>query len=494
MFFTFLRHQWLSVRRSKLWQKTIAVNILIGFFILYMMVNFLALGFLMQPLLEEIFPGEDPIRIFNSGLLFYFGLDLVIRFFMQDVPVMSIEPYLHLPVRKTSLIRYVLLRSLASIFNILPLFLLLPFTFRVVAPTYGDLAAFSWLLSIIMLILFDNFFMLYLKKLIVDKPWVVILVAAIIALLIAGQNLGIFDAASYSAGIFGSFIASPILIFVPLLLLALSYYLNERYISRHLYPEEIGSRKIGSQQVSTADLAFLRRMGKMGELLSAEIKLIWRHKRTRNILVISVLFELYGLVFYQNSKLNSSGMILLPGILITGIFLLSYGQFLMSWFGKYFDAILTNYIDLQSWLLSRYYLLSAACILSFLLSLPYGLLSRHYVFVNFACLLYNVGVNSFLLIFFSMLNPKKVDLNKRAAMNYQGVSAAQFVAGLPVIIIPILIYLPLEIFWNQRAAVIGLGLVGLCGILFHRYFIKKLAEMLHEKKYKLSEGFRESEG
>ena len=81
-------------------RKSIAVNIILGFFIVYFLLSFLVLGFFIDELLRHAYPGQDLIAVFNGFLLFYLLLDLFMRFMLQDLPVLAIQPYLHLPIKK----------------------------------------------------------------------------------------------------------------------------------------------------------------------------------------------------------------------------------------------------------------------------------------------------------------------------------------------------------------------------------------------------------
>ena len=66
-----------------------------------------------------------------------------------------------------------------------------------------------------------------------------------------------------------------------------------------------------------------------------------------------------------------------------------------------------------------------------------------------ACALFNLGVNSFVLMFSATYNVKRIELTKGAFFNYEGVGANQFVMLLPLLLIPIFIYLPFGIWVNK---------------------------------------------
>src|SRR5690554_8189546 len=103
--------------RSAYCQKIIAINILFVFVALYFVVSFLILGIALYPILKEQFPDKDPLVIVNSYLFYWFLTDLVMRFFFQKLPVMSVKPLLILPVKRSKVVHYVLGKSVLSFFN-----------------------------------------------------------------------------------------------------------------------------------------------------------------------------------------------------------------------------------------------------------------------------------------------------------------------------------------------------------------------------------------
>ena len=122
-----LVNQWKEQFRSPFWTQSVIQTVILALFVLYMMLNMLVLGFFAGKVLEENFPEENVVMKFSGLLVFYFLADLFMRFFLQRFPTLSIRPYLHLPISKGRLVNYLLIRSISSVFTILPLLLILPF-------------------------------------------------------------------------------------------------------------------------------------------------------------------------------------------------------------------------------------------------------------------------------------------------------------------------------------------------------------------------------
>ncbi len=133
----------------------------------------LLLGLFIDKILLEIKPDDDPVQVFNGILLYYFGAEFFMRFFMQALPTLNIETYLHLPVKKSSIVHYVAAKSIFVIGNYLSWLVVFPFAFKVIVPVHGLMNAWVWLAGFILLVFTNNFLATYIKRQLVNKPMIV---------------------------------------------------------------------------------------------------------------------------------------------------------------------------------------------------------------------------------------------------------------------------------------------------------------------------------
>jgi hypothetical protein len=115
-------------------------------------------------LLKKQNPETDPIFSINSFLGIYFAVDLLIRYFFQAIPVTEVKQLLLLPITKRVIIRGVIVRSLGSIFNALPLVVLLPFCIVHSVENGMTYSIWIWFLSIICLSLSNNYLTFLINK------------------------------------------------------------------------------------------------------------------------------------------------------------------------------------------------------------------------------------------------------------------------------------------------------------------------------------------
>lgn len=486
-----LAQQWKKTLRSRYFSQGIGIKILMGFVILYFGSLFLALGVFMPELLKEVYPQASFITpVFGQFLLYYMLIDLILRFFLQDLNVISIQHYLILPIRKTRVIHFLLRTSVFNFFNILPLLIVVPFAIRGVAPEYGALHALGWFASMCFVIVFDHYLAIYLKRVVVVKSAIVLGFAALVAVLLTGNFMGFINLNGFSGMIFGSIGAYPLIGLIPAAFAILLYWVNFRFLFKNTYLDVWEKKK--SSEVNTARFSFLESRGIMGAIIANELKLITRNKRTRNLLIMSALFSLYGLIFYTNKMYNDSNTwLFFVGIFMTGIFMIQYGQFMVAWESSYFDGILTRSYSIEDFYRAKFMLLAVSCVIFYIISIAYVYFGPMAFWLNTAAFIYNIGVNIFIVLYATTYHKKRIDLSRGTAFNYQGTSGIQMLFALPLLFAPILIFKAFEVFGKPYYGLIFLSIIGLLNLAFSKYWFKEIVKNFQEKKYKNAQGFRE---
>lgn len=485
----FLQHQWLAFWRSKNTGKSMAISILLGLTMLYLFANLLIASFFLDKILDKVFPEKDVIDAFNGLLLYYFLADLLMRFQFQELPTLSVKPYLNLPVKRDKIVNYLSLTSLWSGFNLAPFLLTVPFLIKVLALEGEGLAFIGLFISIIGLTLFNHFFSLWLKRKVNMNAWFMLAflftLAGIVVVDFYSDSVSIF---TFSGYLFNAIISFPFLSTLFVLLGVLMYFLNKKFLKNNLYLDDL--RKEGPRQNTLNDVPVLNRLGIPGELASLEIKLILRNKRPKSTLIMSGIFMLYGLIFYRNPEPDEM-LIIVAGMMMTGIFIINYGQFMFSWQSAHFDGILANKISAEDFYKSKFVLFTLFSTLTLILTAPYVYFGWKILLTHIMLYLWNIGVSSLIILAFANWNYKFIDLSKGSSFNWEGVGASQFIIGIPLFVTPMLIYFVVSWLSNSIAAIIALGFIGLIFILTRPFWIDKLVGSFKNKRYKIAEGFRQ---
>ncbi len=487
----FLSHQWKEMKRSSIWQKNVVLNIVIGLLVGIMLLYLLALGLFIDKILTELFPDKDPVAVFNGIVLYYLGIEFFMRFFIQNLPTLNIETYLHLPIKKHSIVHFVAAKSIFAIGNYLSWLVIIPFAFKVIAPSYSTGIAWLYILAIVLLVFTNNFLATYVKRQLVGKPMIVGVFGLIMISLILLDHFSLISVSSFSTFVFGKLLEYPVFILVPAFLLAFTYSLNYFFLKSRLYPEEVVVKKQRKMD-SLSEIRYLKTLGLTGLMISLDLRLIWRHKRTRSIVFMAPLFLLYGFFFYPIPMYREQyGFLIFVGIFMTGGMMLNYLNYCFSYESNYFDNILANYKDLERYIRTKYILGISIATACYILTIPYVFFGVDILLMNTMTFLYNIGFLSFVLFYIATYSKKRMDLSKGAAFNYQGLGATHWLSMLPAFLLPVIIYLPFRWLGYPTAGLLFIGALGVIGLLFSKSLINMVLKQFMKRRHSMAEGFRE---
>ncbi|MCO5935511.1 DUF5687 family protein [Mucilaginibacter sp. RB4R14] len=488
MISTFFDHELKAFWRSKNTGKSIAVKVVMGVLILILFLYVLLFGVLLDEILGAMFPEENLTIAFCGIILVYFLSDLLMRMQLQELPTLKVQPYLHLPVKRNSVVGYLALTALLSFFNLWPIIILGPFIIKVILPASGAGVTVAFIISIIALALFNNYLALYIKRKANLNGWIFLIAGGILALITCGDYLWhIYSLKAISYLFFGNLILKPYLVLLPIVLAVAIYYVNFYYLKGNLYLEELSSKKEDAK--SSTEIPFLGRFGQVGDLVANEVKLILRNKRPRSALIMGLLFMFYGLIFYTNPKMGE-GFKVFVGMFMTGIFIINYGQFMFSWQAGHFDGILVSKVKFTDFLKAKYLLFNIVSTVAFILTTPYVYFGWRTVMIHFVMYLWNLGINTTIVLYFANRNYKRIDLSKGASFNWEGVGASQLLLSFPLILFPYLVYLPFKYLGYTDAGLAVLAVIGVAFIITRDFWIKKLDQDFQTKRFKIAEGFR----
>ncbi|MBT8394897.1 MAG: hypothetical protein KJN66_08605 [Bacteroidia bacterium] len=484
----FIKLEWKSLFRSASFGKSLALKIFMGFLALYFIVSFLALGLALFPILKKTFPDQDPFIIVNGFIFYWILADLLMRFFLQKLPVMSVKPLLSLPIRKSKMVHYVLGKSALSFFNFLPLFAIIPFGIMLLANDYEPSKVITWIILLIVITLIINFLNFIIESLSAETELSFLPLIALTAVLFGLNYFNIISFSSFISDFFISVTKNPLLLIIPTAILYALYFYNYKILSKKLYLDN--SLKTKNQEVKTSDLSWTKRFGDIAPFMQLDLKLLWRNKRPRSSIFILVIGLLYGLFFYPQPMYRDMvwlyGFI---GIFVTGIFLINFGQFIPAWDSGYYKMLMSQNIKYEQYLRSKFVLMVMSVVIMFVLSIPYVYFGWKILLAHFAAAVYNVGVNSHVILFAGSFNRKKIDLNQRAAFNYQGTGAVQWLVGIPLMLLPILIFVAFYFLINFEGGIAALIICGLLGIAFHQKIMNLITSKYLASKYKMIDAF-----
>ena len=339
----FINLEWKQYFRSSYWQKSIAINILMVFFALYFVGMFLILGFGLLPGLKKFFPDEDPFVLANRYLFFWIIGDLMMRFFLQKLPVMSVKPLLTLPIKRSAVVNYVLGKSAISFFNFLPLFAIIPFSIMLIGDGYATSMVLTWMFTMILIVLIINFLNFIIEAFSAEKELSFLPIIIVVGVLFGLDYFNLLPMKALIGDALMGVANNPVFILIPIAILLLCYVYNFKILKEKLFLDSSLKSKV--TEVKAADLSWTKRFGDIAPFMQLDLKLIWRNKRTKSMAWLMVIGLLYGLFFYPQSMYKDMVfMYALIGIFSTGFFLINFGQFIPAWDSGYYKLLMSQNI------------------------------------------------------------------------------------------------------------------------------------------------------
>ena len=224
--------------------------------------------------------------------------------------------------------------------------------------------------------------------------------------------------------------------------------------------------------------------------MQLDLKLIWRNKRTKSMAFLMVIGLLYGLFFYpQPIYADKMFMAAFIGIFSTGFFLINFGQFIPAWDSGYYKMLMSQNIKYEQYLRSKWILMTMSVVIMFVLGIPYVFFGWKILIAHFAAAVYNVGVNTHVIMWGGSFNRKKIDLDKKAAFNYQGTGAVQWLIGIPLMLVPMALFGLLDWLIGFEVAVATLIILGVIGIILHKQLMAMITQKYLDSKYKMIAAF-----
>lgn len=482
----FLYLQWKSFTRGAGFATGLAQKILLGFAWLYFAGLLAGLAFIAFWVVQDDM-GLDPL-IFVSGNLFYaFVLWIVVRYFLQKMPILHIQPLLVLPISKKRIVRFGLLKTVFSFFNVGNLFFFIPFGIILIQQDYHPLGVVGWWVAIGSIILATNFLNIMLNN--VDRFLIVL------ALLLAGvfglHYFEIFDLTALTSPLFLAPYKQPVFALIPVGLFVLSYRWSFAHFKKKLMLDG-GVLHPKTETHHAAELGWLDRFGRTALFLRNDIRLIVRNKRARMAVWMGVGFLFYGLIF-MSDLYRGSAMMVFVGIFVSGGFLFGFGQYVPSWDSSYYPLLMSQNIAYKEYLASKWWLVVVGTIAGMLLSCFYLLFGWETYFAILAGGIYNLGINAHLVLLSGAYTRVPIDLtaNNKAFGDKRSFNVKTLLLSIPKIAVPMFLFYVGVLVQSKLLGLILVGLVGVLGFAFRNLVFGWIEKIYQEEKHKTLQAYKQ---
>ena len=486
MFLRFFRLEIKNFFRSKSFGAGLAMKIGMFFVLLYYAAAFFGGAFFLYFIAKE--ENADPLKWFSGYFLFYWLLDLVMKYFFQQLPTENIKPFLTLNIRKGQIARYTLVKILVNFFTWSILLFMIPFAVLLLTDgSYSTAGVIAVFVSCVALIFSNTFINTVINK----KEG--LMYAAFAAIILVGilHYFKVINVLAFSEKLIYGLYHQPLFALIPILILCLAGFLGFRFIRENLYLDK--GLEMKKAVGKTENIAFLNRYGAMGTFINNDIKLIRRSKAARSAFIGGFLFLFYGLLFFTKGYDNSFMMVFL-GIFVTGGFNFMFGQRVPAWDSSYYPLMMTQNVPYKDYLKAKWAIFVFGIAVSMILAIGYAYISWEYYFAIFAAGLYNLGVNSYLTLVSGAYNKKPIDLNsasKGFSSGQNNLNLKTFLLIIPQMILPAAIFGIVKYFAGLMPAVVVLGVLGVIGFLLRDKIFDMIVKIYKTEKYSTIAAFKE---
>jgi hypothetical protein len=458
---------------------------------LYLAALLTLLGIMAESVLGVACPELGVVEAANSMMLYVLLSLFIMRFFVQGLTRLNPECYQTLPVNRTVLAAFIVVRQLVAPANYLSLFAIIPFAVRYIGVAAGSGTAWRFIINAILLIWLNSMSASWLKRK-VDKSVAASVVIFLIAgILAAGEYYHLFSLRGVSLIIFDCILQHWFMTPLLLLLSAGMYFLNIRFLTANYYID----RFVQSRQDKTGmkqQFSLLERMGATGALMAMQFKLMLRNKRLRNNVLFSVILLAYGLFFYSRGT-EAPAMKFFYSFFLSGFLVLNLSKVIIKWDSDHFEALMTRNFPTRAYLQAYYYLLLMACVANFILITPYFLYGREIMVFLFSSFMIHIGITVPSVLFMALFSSRALKLSRTSVMNQEPFTFKRFIINMVVMLGPMsLVVFIYKKFGLSAACAVSVA-TGMVGLALQKLFLKLCTRIFLARKYILLSAFRENE-
>ncbi len=421
---------------------------------------------------SKLLPSSNLIDIFLSLFIFYLAIDFFVKFYIKKEKHITLKTLFILPVSRHKIINIYILNNLFHKSNY---FIILFFS----SITINYKFSFIYLLIIIISILYNSIFILFLRK-IINKNLIISFIPFLFVILIfVLQYFKVLNLFQFSNSFFLFFVNKPINILFYLfsfscLYLIIHLFFVKNYQKIFINPSKHIANKINQNSFFN------------NYFLDFETKLIFRNTKTRTVFISVIIgYILLNSFFLIKGVSNNSVIFFTSFILtsITGLFIVSYGIYSFGFENSFLKLIFILPINLNKYIRTKLLIFSFSIIAIYLISVLYFIYLEIEIirFTTFAC--FHLGINQFLFLIVAILFKNKVNL-KTILFISDNVYFISYL-GFLLNILPVVIWYILSLFIDNKT-IISTIIIGssFCSLLFIKYWIKIIEHLLQKNKYK----------
>ncbi len=454
------------------------------FFAAYM----LLLVFVLYLSVKKEYPAGDLFVKANAYLYIYFFIVFYAMTYI-NFDSMQVKPFMILPVRKSKIIKFQLLKVLTQPVNLVFISMIALAVGLFYHRGYDIIALLIWAIAVFSFTLIIELALFFSSR----NTWVSVIMSLLIFVIIYKikwltahlQFIGDFFVAVYR---------HKILVFIPLILLSVTVVMLYYYFKKRFYLDDAikGHKK---NKVQTMNLTWTERFGITGSLIRNDLRLIWRNARPKQSLYGFIIF--YVMSFFLMSRYGGPYQPefnkLMFLMIMSGYFVLQFGMLIPAWDSEYYPLLMTQNLTYRQYIEAKWDLLSVSVILIMILSLPFLFLGWKVYLLLLAMGIFTLGFNLPLVLYAGVYRTTPVKLNEKvkAFKSQDSFKMKTFLVAMLRIFLPIIFYFVIKKYFGYEYGVAFFVVLGLLGLIFKNKLLDFIVAQYKKRKYKMLDAFRE---
>lgn len=482
----FINLEFKSFMRSN----TLATNLIMKIFQVFLIIYFL-LCFSGLSILAYYYPKKihlEPLHFVSRFIIYAVLADLVLRYFMQQMPTQNIKPFLTMNIKKKTIVGYLLSKTFLSFFTWGNAFIYIPFVVLLLINGYSFLGSIGWLLAIIFLYFLNNAINILMN----GKDNIAYCLGILFFVLIGLDYYNIISLLDISGKLVYSFYEKPWLSLIPAGLFLIVLWLAYKSIFSNFYLDK--GLEIKKEEGKTENIKFLNKFGIMGTFINNDIRMLKRSKAAKSIAIGGFLFLFYGLLMFSTPSYKTPFMLMFLGIFVTGGFQMLFGQRVPSFDSSYYPLMMTLNVPYKDYLKAKWWLVTIVTFVSMIIALFYAYFGWDVYFTFFAAGLYNIGVNSQITLLSGAFNKNPMDLNtaKKTMGQQNNFSIKNILLIIPKMLLPMLVFGGANYFFGTIGGVAAIAVLGIIGFLLREKIFDYIVKLYKKEKYDTLISFKKS--
>ena len=481
-------------KRHPMYDQNKFAKYLIGFSLALGAVYLIMFAFLFIGLFSEIFPSMEPYHIFNKGMCYLLMADFLMRFTMNKLPVQEIKPFVLLPLGKNRVLRSYLVLNGLSGYNLIWMFMLVPFGFGTLFKYFGFVGVLGFLVGYWLLMLLNNYWYVLCRTLMNQNILYVLLPIAVYGLLLVGLLVPETNyIGNFCLELGEGFFQWEWPTFVGVIVVIWGMFELCHIVQKRVVYKELSKTEVVKKLKKVAEYKFLDCFGEVGEYMRLEIKLLSRNKvpRTQFFMGLSIML-MFSAALAFTDVYDGTFMryfVTVYNFSVLGVMVLSQT---MSYEGNYLDGLMSRKESILNLLRAKYYVQCVLLLLPLAIMLIPIAKGKLTLLSALACFFLASGFTFWILMQMAVYNKLTLNLNTKVTGKNSGGSFFQTMIIMAGFFGPVIIIRPLIALFSEPTAMLIILAIGLGFTLTHPLWLRNIYKRFMQRRYENMEGFRAS--